>query len=117
MKSEVVQGFKGKINGVEFDDENIFCSSEEILEQIEDKFGECYGNEFVEELRDTVDSMRRMYKRFSFANLEENFSGSIEKAEKFNSIKFLYEGEDWKIERLNKKIAEGAFEKKGSLKR
>ena len=115
MKSEVVQGFKGKINGIEFNDEGNYYSSEFILEQIEDKFGECYTNEFVKELRDTIDSMYRMYKRFSFANLEENFSCSIEKAGKFNELEFLYENGNWQIEKLNEKIAEGAFEKKENL--
>ena len=117
MKSEVVQGFKGKINGIEFNDEGNYYSSEFILEQIEDKFGECYTNEFVKELRDTIDSMYRMYKRFSFANLEENFSCSIEKAGKFNELEFLYENGNWQIEKLNEKIAEGAFTKKKSIKR
>ena len=117
MKSEAVQGFKGKINGVEFDDENIFCSSEEILEHIEEKFGECYTDGFVKDLRDTVETIYQVYKKFSFNGLREDFGESIEKAEKFNGIKFLYEGGDWLIESLNKKIAEDAFEKKGSLKR
>lgn len=121
MESEVVQGFKGKINGIEFDDEDIYFSSKFILEQIEEKFGECYSNEFVKELRDTVDNMylkyNVKYNEFDFAYLEADFISSIGKAEKFNDIKFLYRGGDWQIEKLNEKIAEGAFAKKESIKR
>lgn len=42
---------------------------------------------------------------------------SVERAKKFGGIEFLYRGEDWLIESLNEKIAEGAFTKKESLKR
>lgn len=115
MERKILQEFSGEINGVEFDDKNNFYSSEFILEQIENKFGECYNNDFVKELRDTINNMYFKYDEFSFAYLENDFTDSIEKAEKFNDIKFLYGGGDWKIEGLNKKIAEGAFEKKESL--
>ena len=123
MEAKVLHKFSGEINGVEFDDEDIYYSSKFILEQIENKFGECYSNEFVKELRDTVDTVYLAYNKFSlyndnefsFAYLEENFTDSIEKAEKFNDIMFLYGGRDWQIESLNEKIAEGAFEKKESL--
>ena len=112
-----------EINGVESDNEDIYYSSKFILEQIENKFGECYSNEFVKELRDTVDTVYLAYNKFSlyndnefsFAYLEEDFTNFIEKAEKFNDIMFLYGGRDWQIESLNEKIAEGAFEKKESL--
>lgn len=123
MEAKVLHKFSGEINGVEFDEEDIYYSSKFILEQIENKFGECYSNEFVKELRDTVETVYLAYNKFSLYNdnefsfgyLEEDFKDSIERAEKFNDIMFLYGGRDWQIESLNEKIAEGAFEKKESL--
>lgn len=117
MERKILQEFSGEINGVEFDDKNNFYSSEFILEQIENKFGECYNNDFVKELRDTINNMYFKYDEFSFAYLENDFTDSIEKAEKFGDIKFLYGGGDWKIEGLNEKIAQGVFTKKESIKR
>ena len=115
METKILHKFSGEIDGVKFDDENNFYSSKFILEQVEDKFGECYSSEFVKELRDTVNNMYLKYNEFSYAYLEEDFFDSIGKAEKFGDIKFLYGGGEWQIEGLNKKIAEGAFEKKESL--
>lgn len=117
MEIKILHKFSGEIDGVKFDDENNFYSSRFILEQVEEKFGECYTNEFVKKLRDTVNNMYLKYNEFSFAYLENDFTESIEKAEKFGDIKFLYGGGDWQIESLNEKIAEGAFEKKENLKR
>ena len=88
-----------------------------ILEKVEEKFGECYSDEFVKELRDTMKNMYIMQDEFSFTYVEEDFVYSVERAKKFGDIEFLYRGEDWLIESLNGKIAEGAFEKKESLKR
>lgn len=47
----------------------------------------------------------------------DDFLDSIEKAEKFGDIKFLFGKREEQIESLNKKIAEGAFTKKKSIKR
>lgn len=115
METKILQKFNGEINGVKFDDENNYYSSKFILEQVEEKFGECYSDEFVKKLRDTVNNMYLKYNEFSYAYLEEDFMDSIRKAEKFGDIKFLYGGGDWQIESLNEKIAEGAFEKKENL--
>ena len=38
MYIKTLQQFKGFINSVEFDDKGAFCSTEYILEQIEEKF-------------------------------------------------------------------------------
>lgn len=115
MEAKILQKFNGEINGVKFNDENIFYSSRYILEKVEEKFGECYSDEFVKELRDTMKNMYIMQDEFSFTYVEEDFVYSVERAKKFGDIEFLYRGEDWLIESLNGKIAEGAFEKKESL--
>lgn len=119
MEAKILHKFSGEINGVEFDDKDIYCSSKFILEKVEEKFGECYSNEFVKEFRDTVNNIYLKYNefKFSFEYLEKYFVNSIEKAEKFSDIKFQYEWGDYQIESLNKKIAEDAFTKKKSIKR
>ena len=57
MECNIIQEFKGEIGGVEFDDKNIYYASQFILEKIENKFGEVYNREFVEDLRDTIETM------------------------------------------------------------
>jgi len=84
MKTEIIQGFKAKINDVIFTDEIIYYSVKYILEQIEAKFGEC--------------------ETFSHDILTSDFYNSIDKANSFNEIKFEYDGDDWKIKDLNEKI-------------
>ena len=104
MESKVIQQFLGEIDGVEFDKENVYYSSEHILSKIEEKFGSVYNKEFVEELRDTINTLNLKYDEFSFDTLENDFSNCIDEANEFKNIKFTYYGDDWKIEMLNEGI-------------
>jgi putative pathogenicity island protein len=104
MKTEIIQGFKAKINDVIFTDEIIYYSIKYILEEIEAKFGECYNEDFVQDLYSTIEIMEQKYEMFSHDILTSDFYNCIEKANNFNEIKFEYDGDDWKIRDLNKKI-------------
>ena len=48
--------------------------------------------------------MEQKYEMFSHDILTSDFYNCIEKANNFNEIKFEYDGDDWKIRDLNKKI-------------
>lgn len=104
MKTKIIQGFKAKINDVIFTDEIIYYSTKYILEEIEAKFGECYNEDFVQDLYSTIEIMEQKYETFSHDILTSDFYNSIDKANNFNEIKFEYDGDDWKIRDLNEKI-------------
>lgn len=109
MNSKIIQEFKGEINGIEFDDKNIYYSTEYILENLENKFKDSFSNKFVEDLKETISRMYLKYEEFTFAILENDFSRCIEKADKFENIRFSYNGSEWKIEELNEKIKNGEY--------
>ena len=47
MKSQIFTFFEGEINGVKFNNEQIYYSTEYILDEIEEQFGEVYNDVFV----------------------------------------------------------------------
>ena len=109
MKTEIIQGFKAKINDVIFTNETIYYSVKYILEEIEVKFEECYNEDFIQDLYSTIEIMEQKYETFSHDTLTSDFYNSIEKANSFNEIKFEYDGIDWKIRDLNEKIKNGDY--------
>ncbi len=110
MENKIIQEFQGEINSVVFDDRNTYYASQFILEKIEEKFGEVYNREFIEDLRNTINDMKYKYDEFSFAILENDFYGAVEKAKHFNEIRFLYYGNDWRIDDLNENIKNNKYE-------
>ncbi len=111
MKTEIIQEFKGVINGIEIEDRNIFYSMEFILEQIERKFGECYNDKFVEDLIATIDKLYSKCDDFTFNTLESEFYNCIYNADKFENIEFDYYGSHWMIEILNDRLKAGEYNK------
>ncbi len=112
MEAKIFSEFKGEINGIEFGDKNTYYSTKFVLDQIENKFGECYTKEFVAHLGGTIERMSEKYENdFTYADLENSFSKCIEEAEKFNEIEFNYFGSRWKIEHLNEEIKNNRYEK------
>lgn len=110
MENKIIQEFQGEINGIVFDDRNIYYSSQFILEKIEDKFGEVYNKSFIEDLRDTIETMEYKYDELSFAILEDDFYKAVKEAKSFNEIEFSYYGSDWKIDSLNENIKNNKYE-------
>ncbi len=110
MENKIIQEFQGEINGVVFDDKNIYYASQFILEKIEERFGEVYNKEFIEDLRDTIETMEYKYDEFSFAILEDDFYEAVKEAKSFNEIEFTYYGSDWKIDYLNENIKNNKYE-------
>jgi hypothetical protein len=50
MNAEIIQEFKAYINGVQFNEEKSYYLIKDFLTKFEDKFGEIYNFDFVEEL-------------------------------------------------------------------
>ena len=103
MQSEILQPFKGRINTVIIDTEAVYCSTNYILNTIENKFGEIYTDKFISELSYAIKC-----EDFAFSNLENSLTDNIETAEKFEDIKFEY---PYIPSDLNKRLAAGEFTK------
>ncbi|WP_064592363.1 hypothetical protein [Streptobacillus moniliformis] len=109
MERKIINNFSAEINGVIFNNENLYRSVEFLLEQIEYKFGEVYNDKFVEELKSTINEMYLKHEKFSYFDLENEFYFCIKEADKFDEIQFKYFGNDWKIEQLNENLLNGIY--------
>lgn len=108
MQSEILQPFKGRINTVIIDTEAVYCSTNHILNTIENKFGEIYTDKFISELSYAIERVSIKCEDFAFSNLENSLTDNIETAEKFEDIKFEY---PYIPSDLNKRLAAGEFTK------
>lgn len=115
MKTIILQEFKGKINNIEINDKNTFYSTEYILEKIEEKFGECYNDEFIKKLALIIERAEFKFEYFDRTELENEFVENIDNANTFKDIQFTYCGSDWKFEVINEEIKNGKFEIDNSL--
>ncbi len=108
MKVEVLQYFKGKINDVEFQNEQMFNTTEYLIENIENKFGEV-SKEFVKDLKENIEYAGEKYDGFSYNILEESIMNSINSSDKFEDLFINYDGDDWKLNDINEKIKNGKY--------
>ena len=65
MRAKIIQEFKGEINDVKFINEQVYRTSEYLIENIENKFGEVSKN-FVEDLKNTIEIAAYKYDTFDF---------------------------------------------------
>jgi len=105
MESQVIQKFKAKINSVEFDENQIYRTTEFILEEINEKFGEIYTDEFIKDLASVIERYFFKVDNLSVSELEWNMSNDIERAETFKDIKF----KDYYINHINDNIKDGSY--------
>lgn len=113
---KILQNFKGEIGGTIIENENTYYSMDYILENIENKFGKCYNQEFIEDLYTNIENMRLKYDEFSFDKLENVFNYSIRKAKIFSEIEFNYYGNDSLLDIFNESIKNNKYLKFGELK-
>ncbi|CAL7879687.1 hypothetical protein [Fusobacterium necrophorum] len=109
MEARILQEFCGVINGITIYDRYIYYSVQYLLEKIEEKFGFVYNEEFILYLSENIETISMKYDSFDFAEMENDFSECIQKANSFNEIQFKYCGLDWKLEDFNKNIKDGKF--------
>ncbi len=105
MKSEVLQSFKARINSVEFDDYQLYMTTDRILEEIDDKFGTIYTDEFIKDLADVIQLYFFKVDKFIISELEWNMLNDIEDAETFQNIQFS----DYYVNHINEQIKDGSY--------
>lgn len=105
MESLVLQSFKARINSVEFDDYQIYMTTDRILEEIDDKFGTIYTDEFIKDLSDVIQLYFFKVEKLIVSELEYNMIDDIENAEKFTDIQFS----DYYINHINNQIKDGSY--------
>lgn len=108
MRAKIIQEFKGEINDVKFTNEQVYRTSEYLIENIENKFGEVSKN-FVEDLKNTIESAAYKYDTFDFKIFEESVINSLNVAKIAKELKINYEGIDWKMESINKNLRENKY--------
>lgn len=105
MESQVLQSFKARINSVEFDDYQLYMTTDRILEEIDDKFGTIYTDEFIKDLADVIELYFYKVDKLIVSELEWNMINDIENVEKFTDIQFS----DYYINHINDQIKDGSY--------
>ena len=103
MKSQILTFFEGEINGVKFNNEQIYYSTEYILDEIEEQFGEVYNDIFVNNLQYVIERYMNTIDYASYAKLENSMTTDIENTKSFEEIKF---SEPY-IQQLNDDLSQG----------
>jgi hypothetical protein len=105
MESLVLQSFKARINSVEFDDYQLYMTTDRILEEIDDKFGTIYTDEFIKDLADVIQLYFFKVDKLIVSEIEWNMLNNIEDAETFRDIQFT----DYYINHINEQIKDGSY--------
>ena len=105
MESQVIQKFKARINSVEFDDYQLYMTTEYNLENINDQFGEVYTDEFIKDLAFVIERYFFKVDDLVVSELERNMSDEIENAETIQDIEFT----DYYINHINDRIKDGSY--------
>ena len=83
MESKILTPFQGEINGIKFNDEKIYYSTEYILDTIEEQFGEVYNDTFVNNLQYVIERYMNTVDYPSYTELENSMTTDIENAKSF----------------------------------
>ena len=86
MESQLIQKFKACINSIEFDDRQLYMTTEYVLEKINDKFGEVYTDEFIQDLAAIIKRYFFKVDGLTVSDLEWNMDNDIKNAENFNKL-------------------------------
>lgn len=105
MESQVIQKFKARINSVEFDDYQLYTTTEFILEKINKAFEEIYTDEFIKDLAYVIQRYFVKIDDLIISELEWNMINDIENVEKFTDIQFS----DYYINHINDQIKDGSY--------
>lgn len=90
MQTNIESKFKGYINSIEFDKQQIFKTLTFILIKIENKFGEIYTDEFIEDLRNELNILEEIMSYEDIYNINiilNEISLNINNATKFEELK------------------------------
>lgn len=104
MESQVIQKFKARINSIEFNDYQLYTTTEFILEKINEAFGEIYTDEFIKDLAYVIQRYFVKIDDLIISELEWNMSKDIKNAENFKDLEF----KDYYINEINDSIKNGS---------
>ncbi len=90
MNAEITQEFKAYINGVQFNEETSYYLIKDFLTKFEDKFGEIYNFDFVEELA----YIFLMNTKDEFDIMHKSLLKDLEKANHFYEFQISIIGND-----------------------
>ena len=105
MESQVIQKFKARINSIEFNDYQLYTTTEFILEKINEAFGEIYTDEFIKDLAYVIQRYFVKIDDLIISELEWNMYKDIEKTENFKDLEF----KDYYINEINDQIKDGSY--------
>ena len=105
MESKILQKFKARINSIEFDDYQLYATTEYILEEINEQLGEIYTDEFIQDLAAVIERYFFKVDNLIVSELEWNMSNDIENAENFKDLEF----KDYYINEINDSIKNGSY--------
>ena len=93
MQAEVVQEFKGYIKGVQFNDEMSYYLVKDFLTKLENKFGEIYNFDFVEEIA-YIFLMNPKWLSSDVFDMHKTLLKDLEKANHFYELQISIVGND-----------------------
>lgn len=88
MKKEIINSFYGKINSVEFKSDFIYNHVSEAIDSIEKKFGECFNDKFIEDLRDAFIEISEKEDRININEVMEDIRAEINETDLFERLTF-----------------------------
>ena len=93
MKTKTLQDFKGAINGAVITDEMSYFLIKDFLTKLENKFGEIYNDDFIEDLA-ILFSENLKWLTSDIFDMHKTLLEDLEKANKFYDFKISIIGND-----------------------
>lgn len=109
MENQILTDFKGKVNDITFSDKNVYNSTKFLLYIINERFGECYTDEFIKMLKESIDFAYKSMPTSNIGQFNKELMLCINAAESFNEIHFAAFGNDNIFENLNNLIQYNYF--------
>lgn len=116
MKKEIINPFYGKINGVEFKSDFIYHCTSELLNTVEERFGECYNDKFIEDFRDAFIRIVNDEGSINFDDIMRDIGNQVDEANLFEEVEFYKSDGIDHFEYITYKLKESVYTKEVSEK-
>lgn len=116
MKKEIINHFHGKINSVEFKSDFIYHCTSELLNTVEEKFGECYNDKFIEDFRDAFIRIVNDEGSINFDEVMKDIDDQVDEANLFEEVEFYKSNGIDHFEYITYKLRESVYTKEISEK-
>ena len=109
MRTEVKGKFQGKINGVVFEKEDLFNTTEWVMNLLENKFMKIEDTDFVRDLKNAIYLTWMEYTSIDYSDIEIACMEVIQKANSISEIQFSSDIDTGHFIRLDKNIADKKY--------